>query len=437
MTKIPVNIPGFAPNLPISATKTKSAGNDADFGKILENQKNTSSVEEDISDKVPEEPEDMTNDRVKDSSKPEEVADTSAQEVEKAGNVKESGETGNDTSKEEDDLYSEEQLQMILPMLQTAATDVKDMLAELLNMDQTQLEALMEEMGISDMELLDLDALKALVLQAGGAEDMTALLTDENLYSTMVSLEEGFGDIMENVQETLGVTDDELNALKEQLTRVNTAEAPVITVESTVEVNPAEQKQETASEQGEGTNNGAFGMNSQNPFTVEAPVEETGTFSTQSSGFVSEGTQEIMNQILDYMKIQLNADADYLEMQLQPESLGTLQIRITAKEGIMTAQFTTASETVRAALESQMVQLQQQLENQNIKVEAIEVMVQSHAFESALQQGEGNQQEPEEKRNRTRAIDLNNLAEADELSEEDKIVAQMMEANGSTVDYLA
>lgn len=437
MTKIPVNMPGFAPNLPISATKTKSATNDADFSQIFANQKNTGSVEADFADKVSEEPEDMNTNRVEDNSKSEEAATTSTQEVEKESNVKESADTANSNSEEQDDVYSEEQLQMILPMLQAATTDVKDMLAELLNMDQAQLQALMDEMGISDAELLDMDALKALVLQAGGAEDMTALLTDENLYSAMVALEEGFGDIMENVQETLGVTDDELNVLKEQLTRMNTEEAPVITVESTVEANSAEQKQEQTSEQGEGTNNGTFGMNGQNPFVVEASVEEAGTFSTQTGGFISEGTQEIMNQILDYMKIQLNADADYLEMQLQPESLGTLQIRITAKEGIMTAQFTTASESVRAALESQMVQLQQQLENQNIKVDAIEVTVQSHAFESALQQGEERQQQPEEKRNRTRAIDLNSLTEADELSEEDKIVAQMMEVNGNTVDYLA
>lgn len=432
MTKIPVNMPGFAPNLPVSATKTKSAANDADFSKILENQTNNGAVQDDFSDKVGEQSEDMNKNRIEDNTRSDEVAGTSAREVEKESNVKESSDTGNDNFEEQDDKYSEEQLQMILPMLQTAATDVKDMLAELLNMELTQLENLMEEMGISDVELLDMDALKALVLHAGGAEDMTALLTDENLYSSMVSLEEGFGDIMENVQETLGITDDELSVLKEQLASMNTSKTPEITVESTVEVKPTEQKHE----QGE-INNGAFGMNGQNPFMAEAQSDDTTIFSTQSSGFVSEGTQEIMNQILDYMKIQLNADADYLEMQLQPESLGTLQIRIASKEGIMTAQFTTASESVRAALESQMVQLQQQLENQNIKVEAIEVTVQSHAFESALQQGEQNQQQPEEKRNRTRAIDLNNLTEDDDLSEEDKIVAQMMEANGNTVDYLA
>lgn len=437
MTKIPVNIPGFAPNLPISATKIQSVGDDADFGKILENQKNTGAVKDDFSDKVQEEADDISGKPAQDRNKAEELAEPSAREVEKESNVKESSETGNDTSADEEDLYSEEQMQMILPMLQTAATDVKDMLTELLDMNLTEVEALMNEMGISDVELLDMDTLKAMVLQAKGAEDVTALLTDESLYSDMVSLEEGFENILENVQDTLNLSDDEMNALKEQLTRMNTEETPVITVESTPEIKVNDQKQEAPSGQEEGSNNGAFGMNGQNPYVAEATVEESSTFSTQGSGFVSENTQEIMNQILDYMKIQLNADADYLEMQLQPESLGTLQIRITAKEGIMTAQFTTASESVRAALESQMVQLQQQLENQNIKVDAIEVTVQTNAFESALQQGEQSNQQPEEKKNRTRAIDLNSLNEADELSEEDQLVAEMMEANGNTVDYLA
>lgn len=437
MTKIPVNMPGFAPNLPISATKSQSTANDADFGKIFQNQKNTGSVEDDFSDRVQEDADDISQKSTQDRNKTEEVTAPSTHEAEKESNVKESNETGNDASKNEDDLYSEVQMQMVLPMLQTAATDVKDMLTELLNMDQNRLEAFMDEMGISDVELLDMDTLKAMVLQANGVEDVTALLTDESLYSDMISLEEGFETILENVQDTLDLSDVELSALKEQLNRMNTEQAPVITMEDVTESKVTGREQEATSGQEEGNNNGTFGMNGQTPFAVEANVEETGTFSTQNSGFVSENTQEIMNQILDYMKIQLNADADYLEMQLQPESLGTLQIRITAKEGIMTAQFTTASESVRAALESQMVQLQQQLENQNIKVEAIEVMVQSHAFESALQQGEQENKQPEEKKNRTRAIDLNSLTEADELSEEEQLVAQMMEANGSTVDYLA
>ena len=140
---------------------------------------------------------------------------------------------------------------------------------------------------------------------------------------------------------------------------------------------------------------------------------------------------------MDHMNIRLTAETTELDMQLQPETLGTLQIKISAKEGIMTAQFTTASETVKGVLESQMIQLQQQLEQQNIKVEAIEVTVQSHAFESALEKGNEHQASEEEtKKNRTRRIDLLSLDGTTELESEEQLLAEMMEANGNTVDYL-
>lgn len=84
-----------------------------------------------------------------------------------------------------------------------------------------------------------------------------------------------------------------------------------------------------------------------------------------------------------------------------------------------------------------MVQLQEQFEEQGIKVEAIEVTVQTHEFEQNLEQGRGrNQQEPE-KRNRTRRINLNDSLVMEAMEEEDALAAEMMAASGSTVDYTA
>ena len=157
----------------------------------------------------------------------------------------------------------------------------------------------------------------------------------------------------------------------------------------------------------------------------------------QTTSYAAAETENIMRQIMDHMQLQLNADSTEVNMQLQPESLGTLQIRISAKEGIMTAQFTTASETVKSVLEAQMIQLQQQFDQQNIKVEAIEVTVQAHAFESALEKGNENQEQQEaSKKNRTRRIDLNLFDDSQDLEAEEKLLAEMMEVNGNTVDYL-
>lgn len=436
MTRIPVNMPGFAPNLPVSATKNAGSVKNTDFGQIFENQKNTGSVEERVETDTFEETAETSKEPVQKSSESEEIAEKTSQKAQEAPSMKENSKADNESASKEDESYSEEQMQLIMPMLQAAFDDMGKMVAEITGISPEELNALMENMGISETDLFDLDTLKALLLKAGGVDDMSVLLTDENLYSDMMKLEEGFAEIMENVQETLGLTDDEMSALKQQVENATISNEPGVTVE-TVVTESALSKQGQEQDNAFGENTPAFGMSGQNSFMQAVTVEQSSSFSLQTSSFISTETQNIMNQIMDYMNIQLNADTEVLEMQLQPESLGTLQIRISAKEGIMTAQFTTASESVKAALESQMVQLQQQLENQNIKVEAIEVTVQSHAFESALQQGEEKQQASEEKKNRTRAIDLNSIHEMDEIAEEDRILAEMMEANGNTVDYLA
>ena len=56
-----------------------------------------------------------------------------------------------------------------------------------------------------------------------------------------------------------------------------------------------------------------------------------------SAGYQSVQTQEIMDQILDYMKINLKADTQELQMQLHPASLGTVNVQIAAKDGAVTA----------------------------------------------------------------------------------------------------
>ena len=155
-------------------------------------------------------------------------------------------------------------------------------------------------------------------------------------------------------------------------------------------------------------------------------------------------TQDIMRQIMDYMRVQIRPDETSMEMQLHPASLGTLQIQVEAKGGVLTANFTTQNEAVKAALESQMVQLQENLEQQGLKVEAIEVTVATHQFEQNLDQqgrdGEQSGEAQEARRPRVRRLHLggpDEMIPPEEMTEEDRITAEMMAANGGTVDYTA
>ena len=128
------------------------------------------------------------------------------------------------------------------------------------------------------------------------------------------------------------------------------------------------------------------------------------------------------------------------EMQLHPENLGTLQVHLSSKEGVLTAQFTTQNDAVKTALESQMIQLKETFSEQGVKVEVIEVTVQSHAFERNMNQ-DGGSKETETRnpsRTRTRRLNLDELTEEIENSTpEERLAAEMMEQNGNTVDYTA
>lgn len=150
-------------------------------------------------------------------------------------------------------------------------------------------------------------------------------------------------------------------------------------------------------------------------------------------------TQEIMNQIMNYMRVQVKADMTQMQLQLHPASLGTVNINIASKAGVITAQFLTQNEAVKAAVEGQIVQLKNQFEEQGIKVEAVEVAVESHAFERNLnEQGESRHTSQEGKKKGIRKLNLKDLdVEEEVMDEDDQLAVEMMRAGGGTVDFTA
>ena len=153
---------------------------------------------------------------------------------------------------------------------------------------------------------------------------------------------------------------------------------------------------------------------------------------TEHVGHTSDiDTQDIMNQIMDYMKVTLDADMDTLEMQLHPASLGTLQIQVTSKGGIMTANFITQNEAVKQALESQMMTLQDSLNEQGIKVEAVEVSVATNSFDENLDQGREEQNRSGGHRGRGRRFrGINGVADnLKDMKPQEQLAAKIRSAN--------
>lgn len=153
-------------------------------------------------------------------------------------------------------------------------------------------------------------------------------------------------------------------------------------------------------------------------------------------------TLDLIRQVTEFTKVTVREAQTTMEMQLNPEHLGKLYIEVTTKEGNVSAHIMTQNELVKEALEAQMAELKQSMNQAGVKVDAVEVTVGSHEFEKNLEQNakqEERQAEEQEKASpKTRRINLDELDElSGVMSEEEALVAQIMADHGNSVDYTA
>lgn len=385
------------------------------------------------------------------------------------------------------------------------ADDVKQVLKEELGVSKEQIEEAMETLGLTFSDLLNPNQLAALVAELTGAEDMSVLLCSEEFMTIMqevgvlsekllqevgVTLEEltqlleesknSISDVelsgqMMQENDSLQVSetttdaatktagtqqrpDETLYGSEMAVDSENADEKPVVDdktqadeslkltdsekVVNTVENNT--DKNATFSKQ-QGTDDTSAQMKNDMAGSVNQNVGET-TF-TQVQNTVGETASqvdvaEIMKQIVEYSETTVSNQATTMEMQLNPENLGKIYMEITSKNGVVSAHITAQNEVVKEALESQLVELRQNLNQAGVKVEAVEVTVGSHEFEKNLEQNTKQQEdqaaEQEKAAKRTRRINLNDLDEFSGLmTEEENLAAQIMADQGNSIDYTA
>lgn len=373
-----------------------------------------------------------------------------------------SDDKGRDTEKTDEKDMDMEKVQEVLG---TIVQNLIGQITDTFSISEEELQGIMDDLGMTKMDLTDPASLNELLMNISGAQDSFALLTDENLYGNVKGIMNLQNELVGQAQEDLKLTYGEWQQTVAEIAQETVTE-PVITVktdvddtanmaagsqtgltqepeilENQVAQNAQEEKAGDFGEKQEQAANGEHGnLLLQNLKEGNFLTQLQQTAQTEEAGQTD--TQYIMRQIMDYMKVSVKPDSSDLEMQLHPQSLGTLHIQMAAKNGVVTANFITENETVKAALESQMVQLKENFTEQGIKVEAIEVTVQTHQFEQNLEQGRDGSGSREAEagvgKRRTRRINLNTaFAEEEPQTEEDRITADMMSANGNTVDFTA
>lgn len=366
-----------------------------------------------------------------------------------------------------------------------AAREILLQLSQILDREPAEVQAMLQESGLEPVDLLSAEKLGDFVLEAAGAEGSLELLTDEELYGKFRQIMESRETILQGMD---GLSETDLKDAAEDTGKMEMLPAEHIPAEKegqrplSKELQAAEEdlaaeesapvsepagsvKESSAGESGSGSGETEDQNLSSGKQTATKGPEEKKDEGVQNTGNLvlqqilednaslaetvsaesreeTEGTepQDVMRQVMDQMRAQIKADTNGLELQLHPASLGNIQVQLASKGGMVTAQFIAQNESVKAVLETQMIQLRESLEEQGIRIEAIEVSVQTNAFDENLenQSGKQNQQAPQSRGGRRLRIDGEVTQEMlDALTSDEKMAVEVMAANGSTVDYTA
>ena len=353
--------------------------------------------------------------------------------------------------------------------LTDAGEKIKDFLKEKLGVTDEEFEKAMADLGLCMQDLLQPANLTDLVVELTGVEDAVAIITNAGLSETLTDVIDYAKQLVSDVQAGRELTPVPAEAVQ----TVDTAQAD--TQENTVamaapvakEIQPQEEAQDnTAAESTavledvlkskltlEGAENKTSDSgtgkqeNAQTQTKAEAVNEIAGNLSQNIQDVFANAVQEaaqvnpveVVRQVVDAVKVIQKESLQSIEVQLNPENLGKLHITVSARNGVLTAEIATQNEQVKRAVESQMSMLKENLESQGIKVDAVEITVQSHAFEGGQNlQGNNSQQEKAGKEGK-RHLDLSSLDELsdDELSEDEAAAKNAVMNENSSVEYTA
>ena len=368
------------------------------------------------------------------------------------------------------------------------AAIVAEAISAELDVTVEEVQAAMEELGLGNADLLTVDGINAVIAEIANLENPIDMVIDPEISQAIANVGEVLNQSLAELSEELDIPSDEVaNLINTKVDAPKTFEMPVTDENVTDEKvkdenvtddsllvnemgNAADNEKVKATDDAE-NNNSSDLMNKEHVDVKaedaekskgnnETPVVTTNvSFEngnvvitkevTNADGETRVSTQEIIGQITDYMQSHSEEGLSEIRMQLHPESLGTLLINVTSKNGNITASIIAQNEAVKAALESAITTLEDNFKEQGVKIDAVEVSVGTHEFEQAMENNAGsngsNNAEPNEihqaSKTKIRRINLADEItegeETEELSEEDTIAREMLIASGNTLDYRA
>ena len=338
--------------------------------------------------------------------------------------------------------------------------DIKDAIKEEFDVSDEDIKVAMELLGLTALDLLSTAKVAELIEQLTGTDALT-LITNEDMMQSFNNIINVVDEANADIAGMLGVKTEEVGIVLGQ-----NDIAPVVNSEDTAKqdnvkesdaknaddnINQTVDNQESLSEvlakkittesDGKAKNNMSESNEANNKVTYADVADNmisniTDIFAdiiTEDISTVKEA--DIVNQVIDSVKLMASRELTSMEVMLNPEHLGSVHITVTARNGIVSAQIAAQNEQVKTALENQMVTLREQFESQGLKVDAVEITVMAHSFEAGQNFGQSESERKQGESKVHRKLDLSSFD--DELEEDLESTAPAPKAEGSSVEYLA
>lgn len=396
----------------------------------------------------------QTDTQPADNQQTDEAKEPKTQDAQKSAE-KEQVQQTEDTAAEEPE-QEEENGEPDAVLLSDVMQQILQQITEQLGVSPEEVLQAMDALGISTEDLSQ--NMAALLSELTGTDQM-AVLTDESLYTQVSDLANAVEQTIEELADTLGMDKEQLTTLLQD--SVKEPEEPVIVVEQESAAPVTDMQQESTgdqevqtttttdieAEQPRETKRDENGNMQQQMQDMQKPAENLQQ--TQGSAIAAEQTterfdlqrtQKIIDQIADYVKIHSSEKLTSMEIALNPASLGSVNLHVSSKGGVISAQLYAQDEAVRAALESQVAALKESLEAQGMKVDAIEITEHSHQLEQNLDQNGGQQESAEaQKKSGRRLLNLDELPEEEayeeEMTQAEKLQIEMMRMGGNKLNF--
>ena len=430
-----------------SAKSTSVKSNDSSFDQLIQMSQNIGA--ESGQNSQPAEIKKASAAAVDKAEQPEKPTEVSTEKKDNLQTAEEKPELKKaEVTEEADDIEAAERAAGIL-------NQVAEAVKELLGISDEELNQMLEQLGITEIQLIQPETLQNLVLMANSEQDAVVLLTDAKLLNTVNELTAQVEQILQEAGITseelmeafdspdfAGMVEEAVEKLKDSKEDENAVKSTTVENETTVETEKkAESKAEVRAED-RNTENSSKDRNSDDSTNVDSFTEHFVQNLQKAAQEIGEITgqkdmvqmiREVADQILEKIKVSVTAETTSLEIVLTPEELGKVNLTVSADaDGMMKAKFVTENELARESIERNLVQFKEMLQEQGLKVDTIEVTVGNFEFDRNGQTGDNTQEE--QKNGNRRFIGDDELSQNDD---NDQLARIFMEGGESTVNYMA